>query len=524
MAQWEDAPTKSGGWEDAPSGASQIPTGGPSAPAATTPEESSFGRVLRKAGEAATAVGPVGVATGGALKLAGRAPQAVQQMAGPVARGGRALAEALTPTSLRQLVGMTGSAALAGGAGEVARQAAETGGAGKTGQQLAEMGGAMAPSAAAVAARRTAAPLVEAAGKRLYSVPPELRTPEKEAALRTAQESGMKVLPSQIKESRPLQMIERMMQLLPGSKEEFVKFGRQNQEAANKAVAKAFGGMEPSVASSAMQTAKTNLQNDYNTVLGGKEFTVDFKSASKLAKAFADNEELKNFALANAKVGKFAESLVTGQKIDGQLWKEVRSDISDYVSRLEGSSKLIGKNVLQGFDDIAQKNLGEKDYSVLRGVDRKYAALKSFEDAFSRDPSLRRGSDVDINKFARQYANVEPMNVLYGREGGRGGDFVPLSQMGEQYQIFSRPRIPQTEATTLGGLLRAGTGLSLFGGGLAAGVPYLPAAAATYSATPPVARRVAQAYLNPQETAARLRQSQISPYAGLAAAQVPVKE
>jgi hypothetical protein len=96
--------------------------------------------------------------------------------------------------------------------------------------------------------------------------------------------------------------------------------------------------------------------------------------------------------------------------------------------------------------------------------------------------------------------------------------------MGEQYQIFTRPRIPQTEATTLGGLLRAGTGLSLFGGGLAAGVPYLPAAAATYSATPPVARRVAQAYLNPQETAARLRQSQISPYAGLAAAQVPVKE
>jgi hypothetical protein len=108
----------------------------------------------------------------------------------------------------------------------------------------------------------------------------------------------------------------------------------------------------------------------------------------------------------------------------------------------------------------------------LRGIDRKWAALKSFEDAFKRDPSLRAGGDVDINKFARQYANVEPMNVLYGREAGRGGEYVPLAQMGEQYDIFTRPRIPRTEATTLGGLLRAGTGMRLLGGGLAGSIPY----------------------------------------------------
>lgn len=494
------------------------------APAATQPEETPFGKVMRKAGEAATSVGPMGVAAGGALRMVGRAPQAVQMGAGMLERGARSLSQALVPTGLRSMGGMVGSAGLAGGAGEIARQSAEAGGASKPVQTLAEMGGAMAPSAAGAAVKRAAAPVVEAAGKKLYEIPEAIKTPEREEALRVAKEAGMTVLPGQIKESRPFQMIERLMQLLPGSKEEFVKFGRQNQEAANKTVAKAFGSVDPSLRGEAMQQAKGDLQSDYRKLLDGKQFKVPLDVATMLANAFSRNEELKQFALANPKVGKFAESLIAGQKIDAPLWKEVRSDIADYVYGLDGAAKTIGKNVLTAFDDIAAKGLGASDYQALRGIDRKWAALKSFEDAFKRDPSIRSGGDVDINKFARQYANVEPMNVLYGREVGRGGEYVPLSLMGEQFQVFTKPRIPQTEATTLGGLLRAGTGMSLIGGGLAGGIPYLPAAGALTLGAPPLARGAAQAYLRPEETAARLRQAGVAPYAATTALQAPFKE
>jgi hypothetical protein len=221
----------------------QIPAGAETkAPAPTEPEESAFGRVMRKAGEAATSVGPFGVATGGALKLAGRAPQAVQAMAGPIERGARGLAQMLTPTTGKGLAAATGAAGLAGAGGEVAGQAAKAGGAGETGQQLAEQAGALGPAAIKAGVSRATAPVVEAVGKKLYEIPGAIRTPEKQEALRVAQEAGMRVLPGQVKESRPLQMIERLMQLLPGSKDEFVKFGRQNQEAANRTVAKAFGG------------------------------------------------------------------------------------------------------------------------------------------------------------------------------------------------------------------------------------------------------------------------------------------
>lgn len=491
----------------------EIPGQDVKAPAPTAPEEGAFGRVMRKAGEAATAVGPIGVAASGALRLAGRAPQAVQAMAGPVERGARGLAQMLTPTTGRGLAAATGSAGLAGGAGEVARQAAEARGAGPGGQQLAEFAGALTPSAARAATARAAAPVVEAAGKKLYEIPEAIRTPEKQQALRTAQEAGMRVLPGQIKESRPLQMIERLMQLLPGAKEEFVKFGRQNQEAANKTIAKAFGSVDPSLRPQAMQQAKSDLQGDYNTLLSGKEFKVPLDVATRLANAFSQNEELKQFALANSRVGKFAESLIAGQKIDAPLWKEVRGDMAEYVYGMKGAAKTVGRNVLSAFDDIAAKGLGASDYQALRGIDRKWAALKSFEDAFTRDPSIRTGGDVDINKFARQYANVEPMNVLYGKEAGRGGEYVPLSLMGEEAQIFTKPRIPRTEATTLGGLLRAGTGMSLIGGGLAGGVPYVPAAGALMMAAPTVSRGAAKAYLEPEKTAAALREAGISPFA-----------
>lgn len=494
---------------------SQIPKEGssPTPPATPVEEVGPVGKVLEKVGEAATAVGPIGVAAGGALKLAGRAPKAVQMMAGPIERGARGLAQALTPTSLRNLGGAMTSAGLAGGASEISRQIAESSGAGKTGQQLAEMGGAFVPSGVATTAKRMTAPIVEAAGKKLYSIPESIKTPEKERILSQAQEAGLKVLPSEISESRPLRMIERVMQLLPGSKEEFVKFGRENQAAANKAIAKAFGGIDPSLGPTAMKAADEAIGKDYRDLLTGKSFRVPQQTADNLNKAFNKNESLREFAVGNAKVGQFAQSLQEGEQIPAPLWKEVRSEIASYVYNLEGAPKQVGKDVLKQFDDLARVGLGESQYKVLQGIDRKYAALKSFEDAFARNPNILRAGDVDINKFAQQYAGVEPANVLYGRTGGRGGEYVPLTEVGQTYNIFARPRTPQTEATTLGGLLRAGTGLSLFGGGLASGLPYLPTAGATMLAAPRIMKPLATTYLQPQQTAEALRQSQLSPYA-----------
>jgi hypothetical protein len=501
----------------------QIPGQDVKAPQPEKYEAGPVEKVLTKAGEAASSVGPIGLAAGGALKLAGRAPKAVQMMAGPIQRGARSLAEALTPTSLRGLGGAVGSAGLAGGAGEISRQIAEKSGAGKTGQQLSEMVGGLAPSAASTAVKRATAPVVEAAGKSLYKIPETVASPERERVLQQAKEAGLRVLPSEIQESRSLKMIERVMQLLPGSKEEFVRFGRENQAAANKAVAKAFGGVEPSLAPQAMQAAKQNLNNSYTNLLGNKLFKVSGQTANNLSTAFNKNEELRNFAVGSAKVSQFAKSLEAGQEIPAPLWKEVRSEMAGYVYNLEGAPKQVGNEVLKQFDDLARQNLGAADYKILQGIDKKYAALKSFEDAFARNPAILRAGDVDINKFAQQYAGVEPMNVLYGRTGGRGGEYVPLTEVGQTYNIFAKPRVPQTEATTLGGLLRAGTGLSLFGGGLAGGLPYLPAMGATMLAAPTVSRGAAQAYLRPEETAAALRQSQISPYATLPSMTTPTR-
>jgi hypothetical protein len=94
----------------------------------------------------------------------------------------------------------------------------------------------------------------------------------------------------------------------------------------------------------------------------------------------------------------------------------------------------------------------------------------------------------------------------------------------QTYNVFTRPRIPQTEATTLGGLLRAGTGLSLMGGGLAGDLPYLPAAGAAMLAAPPAARRMAELYLRPEEVASRLRQTRVSPVGVAAGAANQTKE
>lgn len=494
----------------------EIPKGDQAGPAPTQPEESAFGRVLRKGAEASAMVGPVGAATGGALRMAGRAPQAVQQMAGPVERGARTLAEMLTPTSLRQLGSMTGSAGLAGATGELARQTAEKQGAGEAGQKLAEMGGAIGPSAARMATSRLAAPIVEKVGKRLYQPPAEIATPEKAAMRKALTEADIKLLPSEIRESRPLKAVERIFQLVPGSREEFAKFGRENQQAVNLAVAKAFGGVEPNLAPRAMQEADQALGNAYSSLLDKRTFKVNQKIGDDLKRAFAASEELKSLAIGKPRVSQFASALEAGDEIPGSLWKQVRSDVAKYVSTLDESAKLIGRRVLSSIDDIARdtQNLSKQEHDILMGIDRKYSALQVFKDAFRRDPSIVRAGDVDLNKFARQYAAVEPMNVLYGKTAGRGGEYVPLAEAAQTYRVATQPRVPETQAATLAGLGRVATGLGLYGGGFAA-LPTYPMLGATALAAPTISKGLSKAYLRPEETAQALRTTQISPTAAI---------
>ena len=489
------------------------PVTGPSGGAAQ--EKGTFGRMAEKFGEYASAVGPLGVAAGGALKLAGKAPQAM----GAFERGARIVSQGLFPQTGKQLAGMTTGAGVAGAGGEYVATRAREAGAPEPIAETARVAGELGPSMVRTATRRALAPAAEAMRERMYSIPENIRTEEKQRVLSQALQTGMQPLPSQIKESRGLAATERVMQLVPGSREEFIKFGRENQAAANRAVAQAFGGIEPTLAPRAMRDADKALSDSYNALLAGKEINVDNAARNQLVDAFNKNATLNEFKVGSPRVSAFAEALQAKQQIPAPLWKEVRSEVAQYVYGLEGAPKQVGMKVLQQFDDIAKRSLGRDDYETLRGIDKQYAALKAFEDAYSRNPNILNAGDVDINKFAQQYAAVEPTNVLYGRERGRGGAYVPIAEAGQSYNIFTSPRVPQTQATTLGGLLRAGTGLSLMGGGLAGDIPYLPAAGATMLAAPPAARKMAELYLRPEDVAARLRQTRVSPV-GVAAGAV----
>lgn len=497
--------TSLGGYEDL------IPTGGTPTVTPTGQQETGFERVMRKAGESASAVGPIGLVASVPLKMVSRVPQAVRATGPAVSRGVERFSQMLVPQTGRGLVAATGSAGVAGGAAEAARQVAESGGSGKFGQTIAETAGSLSPSAARVATQRATAPLVQAVGKRLYTPPPSMATPEKAAMQQTLTEADIKLLPSELRESKPLKALERIFQLLPGSRDEFAKFGRQNQEAVNKAVAKAFGGMQSNLAPAAMQQARNDLSNGYTNLLTGKTFKVDQKVKNELQAALNQNEELRALAVGKPKVSEFAEALQQN-RFEGVLWKDVRSEVASYVSRLDGASKMVGRRVLQQFDDIAKSNLSKQEHDILMGLDRKYAALSAFQDAFAKNPAIIRAGDVDLSAFAKQYASVEPMNVLYGRTGGRGGDFVPLTEAAQTYRTFTTPRVPETQATTLGGLGRAAMGLSLYGGGFGT-LPVYPALGAGLLSVPPVSRGLARAYLDPQKTAQSLRQAQISPFA-----------
>ena len=224
----------------------------------TAQPEGRMARIGRRAMESVSALPPTVAAPALALGAVSRVPQAVRGLAGPVERGITQFAQAMTPTTGRGLRQAATSAGIAGGAGEIARQAAETGGAGTLGQTAAEFAGQMAPSAARAAAARGVASLAEKTGKRLYSIPEEIKTPELQRILNEANKLGITILPSQIRDSRGLKATERILQLLPGSASQFREFGRKNQQSINEAVTKEFGSAEPNVVYTVVQNALKN--------------------------------------------------------------------------------------------------------------------------------------------------------------------------------------------------------------------------------------------------------------------------
>jgi hypothetical protein len=322
-----------------------------------------------------------------------------------------------------------------------------------------------------------------------------------------------------------LKAVERIFQMFPGSKQEFTKFGNRNQETINLDIAKAFGSLDPRLNPQAMNEAKSSLNKAYTNVLGGKEFTVSPENVGLFRKAFAENEQLKDFVLGNRTFERFAQNINEGKTIPADLWKEVRGELSSLVYGLDkgSSAKRIGKQVLQGFDDIAAKNLSAEDLAALRATDKKYAALMVFEDAYKRSGgNILKAGNVDLKNFVNQYKGINPDNILYGRETGRGGDYSPLVSAADIYRVYTTAKIPETQATTLGGLGRVATGTSFLAGGMS-GIPGLAPLGTAMLVGPSIAKRAAQAYLRPEdigkgasqamiERAQKMRQSAPSPY------------
>ena len=109
-------------------------------------EEKGLGsRMLEKAGQYAASLGPMGLAAGGALKLAGRTAPIIGGAGERIARN---VAQALTPQTPQQLAQMAAGAGVAGATGEFAATKAGELGAPEPIAETARIAGEVSPSLA----------------------------------------------------------------------------------------------------------------------------------------------------------------------------------------------------------------------------------------------------------------------------------------------------------------------------------------------------------------------------------------
>jgi hypothetical protein len=239
-------------------------------------------------------------------------------------------------------------------------------------------------------------------------------------------------------------------------------FRLANQQAINRAAAKAVGENADNVGESVLDAARARMSAEYGRLnaaakpdASGPEFMralIGVDSNNKALMSFASDkvDNLVDKGLDLAQAGKLSGEAY--QTIRSQLGKQAKDAFSSGNSAVGDAIKGLQK----GLDDAANASLNTGDQKALELVRRQYAAFKTLTKG-----QVSEGGNVSAARLASALRQTAPDRFRTGRIDS---DLMDIARVGEAIKPYANPNSASSAALadfaanpgTLGLLMAAG--------------------------------------------------------------------
>jgi hypothetical protein len=297
-----------------------------------------------------------------------------------------------------------------------------------------------------------------------------------DTAMQAAERVGYKPLPSQITNNPAMANFENYLARSPGSSGVMQRVTQANQEALNRAGAKAMGQTADNLGEDVVAAANRTIGGEFDRLAQITKPDLSGGFLNTLAKVDADNAA--RGAFASKKVSDLVDKgldLAAKNNLDGKAYKEIRTALANEAqAAFKSGDATVGqayKQLVSSLDDAAKGSLSKADQEAWDVARKQWSAFKTLTKS-----NVAEAGNVSAPRAAAAVRAQGP-----GLRAGRlDGEIADIARIGEAFKGVQNPNSGQLAQQMIYGNPLTGIPMAL-GNRLAASAYMSPAGQAYFT-------------------------------------------
>lgn len=280
--------------------------------------------------------------------------------------------------------------------------------------------------------------------------------PEQQRLAKVLQDSGVKLDLAQQTGSKPLRIINSVLDNLPiTSGREEAKKAAQKQ-AFSRAVLEKSGTNADAATPEVLDAAFNRLGGNFNDIYSRNAVKVDNPLMNDMVSAL---DKADNAAPIVAKTDKIMRN---GPDIPGQKYQDIRTQLRTLQGSADPEVQSAAKDLKYALDNAATRSVSAKDAALLAETRQQYANLMPVAKAMKASNGVN--GEIPVAQLRTAVANADPRGYVRGK-----GDLNDLARAGSGFLSDSTPNSGTAQRFLYQSLLSGGLGLGSGAGGLLSG-------------------------------------------------------
>lgn len=276
-------------------------------------------------------------------------------------------------------------------------------------------------------------------GRALRPVRAQL-SPELQGLAGKAAQFGIDLTPAQATGSKPLKIIDSVMENLPFTADRQAAIKQAQRGQFNSAVLKTIGEDSKVASPDVLNNAKTRIGGEFERLTKNKSIPIGDDFLNALTKIDSDTTAFSNPQIKSA-VDKGLE-LASSGKISGEEYQKVRTVLGKASSdAFKGNNSELGqalKSIKSALDDAADKSISTDDKDAWNLARKQWQSLKVVEKAAAPTSADAVSGNVSAAKLAQALMSVDKKGFTYGTSNKEMGDLARIGQ------AFVKDQVPDS--------------------------------------------------------------------------------